>query len=78
MKPFETGGDAQLEHLGRRADAALFAVGTSTKKRPHNLTLGALPSPSPPRLSPVLHRADVASCAAVGNFTKTRAPQLDN
>ena len=40
VEPFVAGGDAQLEHLGRRADAALFAVGTSTKKRPHNLTLG--------------------------------------
>lgn len=45
VKLFEAGGDAQLEFLGRRADAALFAVGTSTKKRPHNLTLGGPPQP---------------------------------
>ena len=43
VKPFETGGEGQLEHLARRADAALFAMGSSTKKRPHNLTLGAPP-----------------------------------
>lgn len=40
VKPFETGGEAQLEHLGRRADAGVFAVGTTSKKRPDNLTLG--------------------------------------
>lgn len=43
VKPFEAGGDGQLEHLARRADAALFALGGSTKKRPHNLTLGEDP-----------------------------------
>ena len=41
VRPFEAGGEGQLEHLARRADAALFALGSSTKKRPHNLTLGA-------------------------------------
>lgn len=45
VKPFEAGGDGQLEHLARRADAALFALGSSTKKRPHNLTLGGGPRP---------------------------------
>lgn len=40
VRPFETGGEAQLEYLGRRADAGLFAVGTTSKKRPDNLTLG--------------------------------------
>lgn len=39
-KPFEAGGDGQLEYFARRSDAALFALGSSTKKRPHNLTLG--------------------------------------
>jgi ribosome production factor 2 len=40
VRPFETGGEAQLEYLGRRADAGLFAVGTTSKKRPDNMTLG--------------------------------------
>lgn len=40
IKPFEAGGEGTLEHLARRSDAALFAMGSSTKKRPNNLTLG--------------------------------------
>lgn len=40
--PFETGGDVHLENLCRLSDCSLFAVGNSTKKRPHNLILGRM------------------------------------
>ena len=50
VKPFEAGGEGHLEHFAKRADAALFALGTSTKKRPNNLTLGERTRISVPRL----------------------------
>ena len=40
VRPFETGGEGALEHFSRKTDAALFALGSSSKKRPHNLVLG--------------------------------------
>lgn len=42
MRPFEAGGEMQLEgHCGRQ-NCSLFALGTHQKKRPHNLVLGRL------------------------------------
>ena len=40
VRPFEAGGEGALEHFSRKTDAALFALGSSSKKRPHNLVLG--------------------------------------
>lgn len=42
VRPFETGGEASLEFLARKADAPLFALGSHSKKRPHNLVLGRM------------------------------------
>jgi ribosome production factor 2 len=42
MRPFEAGGEVQLERLARKADAGLFALDSHNKKRPHNLVLGRL------------------------------------
>lgn len=42
VRPFEAGGETSLEFFCRKASAGVFAVGTHSKKRPHNLTLGRL------------------------------------
>jgi len=42
VRPFEVGGEVSLEFLARKADCSLFALGSHSKKRPHNLTLGRL------------------------------------
>ena len=42
MRPFEPGGETELEHLAQRADAGLFLMDSHSKKRPHNLILGRL------------------------------------
>jgi ribosome production factor 2 len=42
VRPFEAGGEASLERFARKADAGLFVVGSHSKKRPHNLTLGRM------------------------------------
>lgn len=40
VRPFEAGGEGSLEHFGRKTEAGLFALGSTSKKRPHNLVLG--------------------------------------
>ena len=40
VRPFETGGEASLEFLARKADCSLFALASHSKKRPHTLVLG--------------------------------------
>ncbi len=40
VRPFEVGGEGALEHFSRKTDATTFALGSSSKKRPHNLVLG--------------------------------------
>jgi len=40
IRPMEAGGEASLEFLCNKNDAALFAVGSHSKKRPNNLVLG--------------------------------------
>jgi hypothetical protein len=40
VRPFEAGGEASLEFLSRKADCALFALASHSKKRPDNLILG--------------------------------------
>ena len=40
VKPFEAGGEGSLEYFGRKTEAGLFALGSTSKKRPHNLVLG--------------------------------------
>lgn len=42
VRPFESGGEVFLEQHGGRADCSLFALGSHSKKRPHNLVLGRL------------------------------------
>ena len=42
VRPFEPGGETELEHLAQRADAGLFLLDSHSKKRPHNLVLGRL------------------------------------
>eukprot|EP00798_Chlamydomonas_sp_ICE-L_P007835 gene7835-1035_t len=42
IRPLETGGESHLEFYCNRSDCSLFALGTHTKKRPHNLTLGRM------------------------------------
>jgi ribosome production factor 2 len=39
-RPFEIGGEVALEHFAKRTECSLFALGSHTKKRPHNLILG--------------------------------------
>lgn len=39
-RPFEIGGETPLEHFSQRTDCAQFALGSHSKKRPHNLVLG--------------------------------------
>ncbi|KAA8497175.1 Ribosome production factor 2-like [Porphyridium purpureum] len=40
--PFESGKDGLLESLARKYDCSLFAMGSHSKKRPHNLVLGRM------------------------------------
>jgi ribosome production factor 2 len=42
IRPFEAGGESSLEFYCNKGNCSLFALGTHTKKRPHNLTLGRL------------------------------------
>ncbi len=39
-RPFEVGGEQRLEFYAQKAQCGLFALGSHTKKRPHNLVLG--------------------------------------
>lgn len=41
-RPFEAGGEAFIERWADKGDCSLFALGTHTKKRPHNLVLGRM------------------------------------
>ena len=40
VRPFEAGGDTNLEHFAQKTDSSLFALGNHSKKRPHNIVLG--------------------------------------
>lgn len=40
VRPFEAGGDSSLEFYCRKTLCGLFALGSHSKKRPHNLVLG--------------------------------------
>ena len=40
VRPFEAGGEGSLEYFGRKTEAGLFALGSTSKKRPHNIVLG--------------------------------------
>lgn len=40
VRPFEPGGDSSLEFYCHKSECGLFALGTHSKKRPHNLILG--------------------------------------
>lgn len=42
IRPFEPGGEVQLELLSSRNNCSLFALGSHSKKRPHNLTFGRM------------------------------------
>ncbi|CAL5222366.1 g4720 [Coccomyxa viridis] len=42
VRPFETGGEVELEYLARKADTGLFVVDSHSKKRPHNLIFGRM------------------------------------
>uniref|UniRef100_A0A7S3QW93 Ribosome production factor 2 homolog n=1 Tax=Dunaliella tertiolecta TaxID=3047 RepID=A0A7S3QW93_DUNTE len=39
-RPFEVGGEQRLEFYANKVGCGLFAMGSHTKKRPHNLVLG--------------------------------------
>ena len=39
---FEVGGETSLEFFCQKSDAAMFAFGSHTKKRPNNLTIGRM------------------------------------
>mmetsp|Transcript_15904 Transcript_15904/g.27410 ORF Transcript_15904/g.27410 Transcript_15904/m.27410 type:complete len:343 (+) Transcript_15904:180-1208(+) len=39
-RPLEVGGEQHLEFYARKADCGLFAMGSHSKKRPHNLVMG--------------------------------------
>lgn len=41
-RPFEAGGEVEIERLAAKADASIFVLASSTKKRPHNLVMGRL------------------------------------
>jgi ribosome production factor 2 len=41
-RPFEPGGEASLEFFCNKSNCSIFVLGTHSKKRPHNLTLGRL------------------------------------
>ena len=40
VRPFEAGGETNLEHFSQKTDSSLFALGNHSKKRPHNIVLG--------------------------------------
>ena len=40
VRPFEAGGDTNLEHFAQKTDSSLFVLGNHSKKRPHNIVLG--------------------------------------
>lgn len=42
VKPFESGGEIKLESHCSHLNCSLFALGSHSKKRPHNLILGRL------------------------------------
>ncbi|KAL4529969.1 hypothetical protein Ndes2437B_g08502 [Nannochloris sp. 'desiccata'] len=42
IHPFEVGGEVQLEIHTNRSNCSLFALGSHSKKRPHNLVLGRM------------------------------------
>lgn len=42
VRPFEAGGEAPMERHAAKAGCGLVAVGSHSKKRPHNLTLGRM------------------------------------
>lgn len=42
IRPFEAGGEQQLEHLARKTDAGVFVHASTSKKRPHNIIIGRL------------------------------------
>ncbi|WIA12819.1 hypothetical protein OEZ85_006448 [Tetradesmus obliquus] len=42
VKPFESGGEAPLEFFCNKSNCSLFVLGSHSKKRPHNITLGRL------------------------------------
>lgn len=42
IRPFEPGGESSLEFYSKKTNCSLFAVGSHSKKRPHNLVLGRM------------------------------------
>lgn len=40
VRPFEPGGEVSLEFFADKSDCGLFCLGSHSKKRPHNITLG--------------------------------------
>lgn len=40
--PFEAGGETALEFLSQKTDCSVFAFGSHSKKRPHNLVIGRM------------------------------------
>lgn len=42
VRPFEPGGEQSLEFYCSKSQCGLFALGSHTKKRPHNLVLGRM------------------------------------
>lgn len=42
IRPFEVGGETSLEFFCQKSDAAMFAFGTHSKKRPSDLILGRM------------------------------------
>eukprot|EP00270_Netrium_digitus_P016299 TRINITY_DN5830_c0_g2_i1.p1 TRINITY_DN5830_c0_g2~~TRINITY_DN5830_c0_g2_i1.p1 ORF type:complete len:333 (-),score=89.96 TRINITY_DN5830_c0_g2_i1:93-1091(-) len=42
MRPFEAGGETSLEFIAQKADCSLFAIGSHSKKRPHNIVFGRM------------------------------------
>lgn len=42
VKPFETGGEVHLEFFCNKSNCSVFLLGSHSKKRPHNITMGRL------------------------------------